>query len=158
MSNELAINVTGIPAPQGSKKGFPIRRANGTLGVAMTESAGESVKNWRQDVRTAAMAAATEATWVAPAGAAVVSIHFYLPRPKGHYGTGRNAGILKTSAPTHPTVKPDGDKLERATLDALTSAGVVTDDARIISSAWWKSYADARPAGARITITAVEEP
>ena len=32
-------------------------------------------------------------------GPVSVTVDFYLPRPKSHYGTGRNAGALKPSAP-----------------------------------------------------------
>ena len=47
-------------------------------------------------------------------------ITFTLARPKGHYGTGRNAGVLKTSAPAFPISHSTGDvdKL----LDALARA------------------------------------
>jgi len=49
-----------------------------------------------------------------------VDLHLYYPRPKGHYGTGRNAGQLKDSAPTWHTKKPDRDNADKLVLDALT--------------------------------------
>ncbi|WP_146341121.1 RusA family crossover junction endodeoxyribonuclease [Nesterenkonia sp. NBAIMH1] len=52
--------------------------------------------------------------------------------------------------------KPDKDKLERATLDALTNAGVVHDDSRIVGGSTWKAYADGRPAGAVVTLQDLE--
>lgn len=50
-------------------------------------------------------------------------------RPASHYGTGRNARVLKASAPAEWFVGyPDGDKIARLVGDALTIARVITDD------------------------------
>ena len=56
----------------------------------------------------------------------------WFPRPKGHYGTGRNAETLKPQAPglPHDNRRGDADKIERAILDALTIGGVYHDDGR----------------------------
>lgn len=151
--HHLFFEVNGIPAPQGSKKGFPVRRKNGTIGVALTESAGDKVKTWREDVRAAAEQAAAKAGWTAPHGGVIVDLTFHLPRPKGHYRTGRNAGLLRDSAPTAHIVKPDRDKLERSTHDALTSSGVILDDSNIVGGSVWKAYADGRAPGASIRIS-----
>ncbi len=63
-------------------------------------------------------------------GAIKLTIEFLRPRPKGHYGTGRNEGKLKDSAPEFHTIAPDTLKLGRAIEDALT--GVIwKDDAQI---------------------------
>jgi Holliday junction resolvase RusA-like endonuclease len=72
---------------------------------------------------------------------------FYLPRPGGHFGTGRNAGLVKNSAPLWPAVKPDLDKLERAVFDSLESAGVWGNDSICCGVTGWKHYADARGPG-----------
>ena len=64
-----------------------------------------------------------------------VALRFGLPRPRGHYGTGRNAGIVKPSAPVWPATKPDVDKLVRAVLDALTGIVWVDDSQVAILSA-----------------------
>jgi len=45
---------------------------------------------------------------------------FHLVRPKSHYGTGRNARVLKPGAPPFPTTRPDADRLARAVLDAIS--------------------------------------
>jgi len=59
-----------------------------------------------------------------------------------------------------PAVKPDLDKLTRAVFDALstttTQAGVITDDARIISMTAAKTYH--HTPGVLITITQEEQP
>jgi Holliday junction resolvase RusA-like endonuclease len=50
---------------------------------------------------------------------------------------------------------PDVDKLERSTWDALTIARVWEDDARVVSSAAWKSPAAEAGTGALIVVWAV---
>lgn len=141
---ELAITVYGVPGPQGSKRHV----GNGV----MVESS-KKVKPWREDVRAAAidaMALFTEPFNDDQIRAAfdrldkqplTVRIIFTLPRPKGHYGTGRNTHHVKDSAPCYPAVKPDLDKLIRSTLDALGSAGVYGDDSQIVRVVAEKVYA-----------------
>lgn len=145
----LTINVVGTPAPQGSKRGYVV---NGR--VVMAESS-KKVRPWRQDVVAAAQRYATDAAWATPAGPVRVDITFHLARPRYHFRTGARANELKPNAPTYCDKKPDKDKLERATCDALTSAGVIRDDAQIASGLVEKRYADG-PTGARITITPLD--
>lgn len=145
----LEVYVIGLPAPQGSKRGF----YNKGLGrVQMVESSA-NVKPWRQDVAAAAQAAIHETPGYEPyTGPVAVAVTFYMPRPLAHYRTGRHAGTLKPTAPTHCDKKPDVDKLLRSTLDALTSSGVFRDDAQVVVISGEKRYADAA-AGARITVS-----
>ena len=118
------IEVRGLPAPQGSKRHV----GNGV----MIESS-KYVKPWRQDVRAAAEAWITARPGLYPMdGPLSVDMVFSMPRPKGHYGTGRNAGTLKLSAPLYPQGMPDLSKLVRSTEDALTSAGLWKDDSRVV--------------------------
>lgn len=123
---DIQITVHGIPAPQGSKTAMG-RRRNGS--VILVESS-KKVKPWR-----AAVAAA--AALIRPAapldGPLVADMVFTMPRPKGHYGTGRNAGALKPRyVAAVPDRIPDLSKLVRSTEDALTDAGVWADDARVV--------------------------
>jgi len=83
-----------------------------------------------------------------------VDIQFYLPRPKGHYGTGRNADQLKPSAPVHHTSKPDKDNLEKFVLDCLNGIAF-KDDSQVVQSFVTKHYAKGDPKTI-ITITEVE--
>jgi crossover junction endodeoxyribonuclease RusA len=78
-------------------------------------------------------------------GAVAVRIVAVFARPKSHYGTGRNAGVLKDWAPEHYTSAPDGDKIARLVLDALTIAGVYADDGLVAVHRVDKVYGD-RPA------------
>lgn len=70
-------------------------------------------------------------------------VTFTLARPAKHWGTGRNAAVLKTSAPQYPTSYPDLDKLARAVGDALTKIAY-PDDAQIVDLIARKRYADDR--------------
>ena len=139
----LMVRVHGIPAPQGSKRHV----GNGR----MIESSKE-VGPWREAVK-AAVLTATGRRPTTLDGPVEIIMTFYLPRPKSHYGTGRNASRVRDSAPTEPTTKPDLDKLVRSTLDALTDVGVLRDDAQVVRIEAAKVYAwPQEPPGATIHI------
>jgi Holliday junction resolvase RusA-like endonuclease len=133
----LAITVHGRPAPQGSKRAFAIRRGGVPTGrVAVIESSHDRVKSWRQAVMDAAWPAIGDRHGGPPlTGPLEVSMVFVMPRPKGHYRTGRNAHLLRDSAPARPAGMPDLSKLCRATEDALTDIGVWADDAQVVEYA-----------------------
>jgi len=70
-----------------------------------------------------------------------VDLHFYFRRPLSHYGTGRNAGVLKHTAPTRQTTKVDRDNLDKLILDALT--GIFwKNDSRVCEGWIQKRYSD----------------
>lgn len=146
MTSTLIFRVIGAPGPQGSKSAI-VRG-----GRAIMREASKKVRPWRQDVVDAAHAAAVAEGWTPPAEA-FVTVTFWFRRPKTHYGTGRNAGVLKANAPTYHRGKPDVDKLQRSTFDALTTAAVITDDATVVHVIATKRYAGAgQPTGATIRI------
>lgn len=179
MSNPLVITVMALPAPQGSKSPKPIYRGKKgarvfTGKVAVVESS-KNVKPWREAVVAAAMdvlrmgpedeqGMATRIAYPFDNGPVEVCITFTLPRPKGHYGTGRNAGKLKPSAPAFPTGQRDDiDKLSRSTLDALVGAYVLADDGQIVDLSARKRYPNSGPdtlpgPGAIIRVFPVEIP
>ena len=132
------IRVFGHPAPQGSKRHV----GNGVL----IESSAK-VKPWRQDVRAAALEA--DAHFDGPVS---LTVGFLLRRPASHFRTGRNAHLLRDSAPAYPGKKPDIDKLLRSTLDGLGESGIWRDDAQVVRVRAEKLYADHEPVGAHITI------
>ena len=70
----------------------------------------------------------------------------FFKRPKAHFL--RQA--LRTDAPTHHTVKPDSDNLEKAIMDALTQIGAWVDDSQVCQKLFSKTYS-ATP-GAQIDI------
>lgn len=77
--------------------------------------------------------------------AVALDVTFVFPRPKTHYGTGRNATKLKDSAPRHHTKTPDLDKLLRGVLDPMTvkcGGNVLMDDACVMQLKAGKRYAE----------------
>ena len=77
---------------------------------------------------------------------------FEFPRPKGHWGTGRNADRLKGSAPAIHAQTPDLDKLLRLVNDALTIARVIEDDALVTAMVGRKVWAAGKVAEGRTGI------
>ncbi len=125
MSTTLHFRVYGVPGAQGSKSHVG--------GGRMVESS-KKVRPWRQDVVEAARAAIAAVDAFDPfetyVDAVEVHLVFVFSRPKHHYGTGRNAAVLKPSAPYWVTSHSAGDvdKLCRSTFDAFTTAGIWRDD------------------------------
>jgi Holliday junction resolvase RusA-like endonuclease len=138
----ITLDILGSPAPKGSARAMNI----GGRARLIASSSGANQRNqrrWAKAIATAAQGAAVIA------GPVCVSVTFRLARPKGHYG---KRGLLN-SAPLHPTVKPDIDKLVRCTLDALTGLAF-EDDSRIVSLYVGKTYAVPGREGAKITVCA----
>jgi len=134
------LRVDGEPAPQGSK-------SVGRYGGIYEKS--KKVKPWRDAIRAAALAQDDRQL----AGPLTVEITFRLRRPASHYGVGRNAHVLKPSAPEHPETRPDSDKLLRSTLDGLKDGRLYGDDGQVTDPLVHKRYARlGRPTGAIITI------
>lgn len=127
----LIVYVPGIAAPQGSKRHVG--------GGRMIESS-KAVKPWRESVRWAILG-----QWRGPQmlGAVSVDLEFVMPRP---------ASTPKRSTP--PAIKrPDIDKLTRACLDAIGSAGVYADDSQVTTVRATKRLAEIGEApGCRIVV------
>lgn len=147
----MIVEVAGTPAPQGSKRYVGRGRM-----IEMSKAAGP----WREAVRAETqrvMSATGEVTAVA--GPVTVSLVLLLPRPAGHYGTGRNAAVVRPGAPSYPAGRPDIDKLIRAVLDGLTAAGAWNDDSQVVSLAAAKQYVSpGQPPGCVITIASPPGP
>ncbi|MET9122941.1 RusA family crossover junction endodeoxyribonuclease [Streptomyces sp. NPDC004528] len=126
------LTVHGTPGPQGSK--------NKSASGALYESSAK-VKPWREAVKSAALDGLSyDICWSPLREAVRLEVVFTLARPKHHFGTGRNAGLVKPSAPQFPTGKPDTDKLLRSTQDALKDAGVLLDDSVVTDTVAAKRY------------------
>jgi len=131
----LPFFVPGRPAPAGSKRMF-LNRKTGKPTVVPDS---KYQKPWMDSVRARAIEIFAGRPLLT--GPLALYIRFIIQRSKGHYGTGRNAGTLKASAPPFPTVKPDNVKLARGTEDALT--GVVwRDDSQVVLHGIEKIYGD----------------
>lgn len=135
----------GKPEPAGSKQSYvpldkagnPFRRPGGGI-VVQTVDANRHAKEWKRLVSVAAKSA-----YHGPPldGPLLVALLFVLERPQGHLGTGRNAGIVKASAPEFHVVKPDVLKLARAVEDAMTGI-VYVDDSQIVQESLTKEYGE----------------
>lgn len=126
----LQIEVEGSPASQGSHAIIHGR-------IVQVNSAKH--KTWRNAVAFAALEALPEG-WTPLDEAVEVIVTFYLQRPES------------ARSRKYPTVAPDCDKLARAVLDSLTTAGVYVDDSRVVRLTAIKRYADDRRPGALIRV------
>ena len=150
MTEPISIVVYGIPRPAGSKRAFPIKKNGEYTGRSIvTDASGQLGRDWRADVKAAAIA-----QYQGPPleGDLYVEIFFGLPRPKSHFGTGKNAQFLRRGAPQAHTKKPDVGKLARAVEDALS--GIVwRDDRQIVGAFYYKEYTvTSEPPGCEIRV------
>lgn len=151
----VAFTIYGKPEPAGSKRAFAVRKGGELTGRVAVMDDNPKGKGWQSAVRWAAVdamlhqphdqeihaddAATYNGNPLPLHGALSLVVMFYVRRPKAHYGTGRNAEVLKPSAPKHPTSKPDTTKLIRAVEDAMTGL-VYRDDAQIVEQYACKRY------------------
>ena len=146
IAQEVVLRVYGVPAPQGSKT---VSRWGGLRESSL------KVGPWRSEVAYTAREVYKGAPITQPVA---LEITFYFMRPKGHYGTGRNAEKLKPSAPRHCTSAANGDldKLCRSTFDGLavrSGGSVIKDDSQVVELFCIKRYAsETEPPGALVRI------
>lgn len=112
-------DVLGMPAPQGSKRAV-VRGGKATL-----IEASAALPAWRATVAEQARKQ-RERIGRTLDGPCVLLLVFRLPMPAS-----RAAAIRTQGTAWHPTT-PDLDKLTRAVGDALTTSGLLRDDARIV--------------------------
>lgn len=75
-------------------------------------------------------------------GPLYVWMHFRFKRPKSHFGTGKNADVLKPNAPFWHGNTPDLDNLAKAVMDACTQLGLWGDDRQIVELGLKKTWGD----------------
>jgi Holliday junction resolvase RusA-like endonuclease len=127
--------VPGKAAPGGSKRAY----VNQHTGKANIVDDAKNNAGWKAQVAKFA----ADRVPALLSGPLDVTFTFTERRPKGHFGTGRNAEKLKATAPAYPTKKPDVLKLSRSTEDALS--GVLwVDDCQTVNLTARKRYG-ARP-------------
>ena len=130
------IVIRGKPAPQGSKVS--------TRFGGMRE-ASQFVMPWRNQIVSSCIEQKINNGEIIEQPVEIF-IDFLFHRPQGHYGTGKNEGNLKPSAPQYPTTRTTGDidKLCRSTLDGLSipSGGILLrDDSLVVNLKAKKSFA-----------------
>lgn len=148
----ITFTAWGDAKPAGSKVSGVAMRKNPTTGkkepvmrggryVTFTkDDVGAAGKTWRGDVRDAVLVELGEIHELLD-GPLVIVLHTYVARSASHYGTGRNAGVLKPSAPRFPHRRQTGDgtKLLRAVEDALNKF-LVFDDKRFVRGVWMVDF------------------
>ena len=126
MNEPKMIVVRGKPAPQGSKVSF----RNGYM-----KEASPFLMPWRNQIVSACIEQKINNGEIIEQPVEIF-IDFLFHRPQAHYGTGRNEGNLKPSAPQYPTTRTTGDidKLCRSTLDGLSipSGGILLRDDSLV--------------------------
>lgn len=143
----ISFFVAGIPVPKGSAKAF---MRKGMKHPVVIQDNADKQKPWASAIGYAAQQLGASMI----SGPVELIVDFIMPRPLGHFGTGKNASNLKLSAPMHHVSKPDLDKLVRCVKDALT--GVVwKDDSQVSVVRASKVYGET--AGVGITIDAIQQ-
>ena len=119
---EFPIWIPGTPIPQGSKS---------VTRTGVMFEANRHLKPWRETMShtLTAWTGTFFGAWEPYDGPLYVDVTFWMPRPK------RPKYSL-------PAVKPDADKLCRALGDAMTTSGLIKDDARITTWHARKRYGD----------------
>ncbi len=137
--NPITFTVYGRPATQGSKRARIVTKKDGRQ-VAIVTEMNEKLFDWRQEVASAAMKVYNGPLITGPVR---LTVKYTYPRGPTHFGTGRNTGKLKASAPKHKLTTPDLSKLTRAVEDAMKGV-IYRDDSRITersdSKGWGERY------------------
>lgn len=140
----ITFTVFGDAKPAGSKRAFALRKNGVLTGRVAVTDANKNSRDWKQQVAHAARQAYQGELL---RGALSLTLRFFRPRPKSHYGTRElNA---KGRATPYPTGKPDTTKLTRGVEDALTGVAWV-DDAQVCSQLVTKHWGE--PARCEIVI------
>lgn len=132
-ATRIAFSVFGRPQQRGSKTPWIPRHGDGSMvikngrPVIATMDSNKKSKGWMSQVRDAASDAFKGDLIRQPIR---LSMTFFFSRPQSHMGSGRNAGIVKASAPFHHAQQPDCDKLARCLTDALKGV-VLADDKQV---------------------------
>ena len=146
---KIQFTVFGVAQPGGSKKAFPFRKPSGHFGVTVTD-ANAKVHDWKKTVAWTARENYSGELLVGPLR---LTLNFFRPRPRSHYGSGKNAETVRQFAPAYPVSRPDSTKLLRAVEDALSGV-LYFDDAQIIEQFVSKRWG--MPARVEIIVETIE--
>ena len=143
---ELSFTVLGKARTSGSKRSF--RHKHTGKQVVVPDDPDQV--NWQNRVADKAREVYSGELLTGPL---VLELSFYKPRNKGHHGTGRNAGVVKGSAPAYPDTKPDLLKLARAVEDSMKGI-VYRDDGQIVRELLSKDFGE--PERVEVTLRTLE--
>ena len=150
MSRVFCFFVPGTPVTKGSARAFVTKAGKA---IVMQDNR-EKQRTWAGVIRTVAI---SHIRHVAK-GPCAVRLSFRFGRPKSHWGTGRNAGTLRPSAPRFDlSQKRDLDKLVRCVLDALTDVAWLDDGQVVILMAERVWANETHPPGVQIEVTQLFE-
>jgi len=146
--DKVTFFVPGKPRTKGSQKWVKSKHTGKSVPVT-----NEGLETWCGMVATFAQRAMVDGGFArVDDGGVEIELFFVFERPKSHYRTGKNAHLLKDSAPERHTQKPDPDKLERAMFDSLTGI-IYRDDCQIDDHHTRKAWGTR--GGAHITVKGV---
>lgn len=139
----------------GTPKGQPRAKAwfNKAVGSARVYDPG-TADGWKAIVALAAKPHVPPSPLTGPV---TVRLVFWMPRPKGHYRTGKRAHELRDNAPRWHTSKPDADNLAKAVLDVMANIGIWRDDTQVSRLIVEKVYSRTDKPGCLVNIEAMED-
>lgn len=126
--SSITFFVPGEPKGQPRARAFAMKRGDKTYVRMYDPSTAEGWKNLVAGV------ARPHLPLHPPLGPVSLSTVYTMPRPRGHFGSGRNACVLKPNAPQWHIGKPDIDNLDKAVMDCLTNLGFWKDDCQVCMS------------------------
>lgn len=139
----LCFVAEGIPKGQPRARAFYMK----DKGVRMFDPS--TAEGWKSQVAVAGRGVLPE---IPIEGPIILTLTFFFPRPKSHYGSGKKASTLKDSAPKFHIGKPDADNLAKAVMDAMTQLGFWKDDAQVWCLGVFKYFATEKP-GCRVDLS-----
>ena len=116
--------VYGPPASMGSKRAFICKGR-----PILVDVKAKQLRSFQAEMRSAMSLSKPETLITNPV---TLCVRVYAQRPKGHYGTGKNANVLKANAPKYCATKPDLDKVIRAVQDCATGIWF-RDDSQVVN-------------------------
>lgn len=148
----IQFTVNGRPLTQGSMT--PMRNRH-TGKMFMQHKKG--LVEWRHLIGDVAFNKMKEGYHSVTSGPVRVHVQALMVRPKKHYRTGKYSHILRDDAPMYHIQAPDGDKLMRAVMDALTDI-VYRDDSQVFDEHLVKEWIgrDETP-GIIVSVSMIEE-
>lgn len=150
-NGEIRFFVEGTPKPQPRPRAFAKKMGDKFVARVYDSTTAEG---WKSCI---AVAARPHLPAKPLSGPLRVDIEFIMPRPKAHFGKGRNACTLKADAPYWCVSCGAGDRdnLDKAVLDTLTAIRFWWDDSQVCAGGIRKRYAKpGERSGAQIDVRA----